>query len=143
MLYVSGGDFRIYGRICGGEVWLQASGIPWRAYRLLEDDDTPEYGKPFFLAYVAQNIPLVITLVDWEEAVSCYPADMLGGKNDREDGHNENTCAVFVYPTPESAEEGQYSSLDIYDEMLQDNPIYMISTSAQKPQTFLKVSFLP
>ena len=102
------------------------------AYRLLEDDDTPEYGKPFFLAYVAQNIPLVITLVDWEEAVSCYPADMLGGKNDREDGHNENTCAVFVYPTPESAEEGQYSSLDIYDEMLQDNPIYMISTSETK-----------
>lgn len=99
------------------------------AYRLLEADSTPEYGTPFFLAYVAQGIPLVVTLIDWEEAVSCYPPDMLGGKNDREDGHNEDTCAVFVYPTQESAEEGNYSSLAVYDELLAQNPIYMFSTS--------------
>lgn len=99
------------------------------AYRLLEMDSTPEYGSPFFLAYVAQNTPLVITLIDWDEAISCYPPDMLGGKNDREDGHNEDTCAIFVYPTPESADERKYSSLAVYDDLLQDNPIYMLSTS--------------
>lgn len=102
------------------------------ANRLLEDESVPEYGEPYFLAYVAQNIPLVITLIAWEDAVSCYPEDMLGGKNDREDGHNEDTCAIFVYPTQKSAEEGQYSSLAVYDEMLQDNPIYMLSTSETK-----------
>ncbi|MCI8862610.1 MAG: DUF4026 domain-containing protein [Lachnospiraceae bacterium] len=102
------------------------------ANRLLEDESVPEYGEPYFLAYVAQNIPLVITLIAWEDAVSCYPEDMLGGKNDREDGHNEDTCAIFVYPTKKSVEEGQYSSLAVYDEMLQDNPIYMLSTSETK-----------
>lgn len=102
------------------------------AYRLLEEDTTPEYKEPFFLAYVAQGIPLVITLVDWEEAVSCYPPDMLGGKNDREEGHNEDTCAIFVYPNKESYEERNYSSLAVYDEPLKDNPIYMISTSETK-----------
>ena len=102
------------------------------ANRLLEADRAPEYREPFFLAYVAQNIPLVVTLIPWEEAVTCYPPDMLGGKNDRENGHNEDTCAIFVYPTQKSVEDGQYSSLAVYDELLQDNPIYMLSTSETK-----------
>lgn len=99
------------------------------ACRLLDEEKTPEYKEPFFLAYVAQGIPLVVTLVDWEEAVSCYPPDMLGGKKDREEGHNEDTCAIFVYPNQESFKEGKYSSLAIYDDILKENPIYMLSTS--------------
>ena len=98
------------------------------ANRLLEHEQTPELGKPFFLAYVTQNVPLVVTLIDWDEAVDCYPSDMLGGREDREKGHNQDTCAVFAYPSPESAKERRYSSLAIYDEMLKENPIFMIST---------------
>lgn len=99
------------------------------ALRLLDEENTPEYKAPFFLAYVDQGVPLVVTLIDWEEAISCYPPDMLGGKNDREEGHNEDTCAIFVYPNQESFEEGKYSSLAIYDDILKENPIYMLSTS--------------
>lgn len=98
------------------------------ANRLLELKQTPEFKEPFFLAYVAQNVPLVVTLVGWEEAVDCYPEDMLGGRKDRVEGHNEDTCAIFVYPSPESVDEGRYSSLAIYDDMLKENPIYLIST---------------
>lgn len=99
------------------------------ACRLLEAENIPECGEPFFLAYVTQGVPLVVTLIDWEEAVSCYPPDMLGGKNDREHGHNEDTCAVFVYPSQKSIEERNFSSLAVYDELLQGNPIYMLTTS--------------
>ncbi len=98
------------------------------ANRLLELEKTPDCGEPFFLAYLDQNTPLVVTLIDWEEAVDCYPPDMLGGRNDRKESHNQDTCGVFVYPSQKSVEEGRYSSLAIYDDMLKGNPIYMIST---------------
>lgn len=97
------------------------------ANRLLEEEEPLEFGAPFFLAYVAAGTPLVVTLIDWQEAVELYPEDMLGGKRDRQEGHNEDTCVVFVYPSQESLEEGRFSSLSIYDELLEDNPIFMIS----------------
>lgn len=97
------------------------------ANRILEDEAAPEPGSPYFLAYVAEDTPLVVTLVDWQEAVELYPPDMLGGKNDRQEAHNEDTCAIYVYPSQKSVEEGQYSSLSIYDELLKGNPIFMIS----------------
>ncbi len=97
------------------------------ANRLLEEPKPLEYGAPFFLAYVATGTPLMVTLIHWEQAVKLYPEEMLGGKNDRQEGHNEDTCVVFVYPSQESLEEGRFSSLSIYDELLQDNPIFMIS----------------
>ncbi len=99
------------------------------ALRLLDEEETPKCKEPFFLAYAAQDIPLVVTLIDWEEAVSCYPPEMLGGKKDREEGHNQDTCAIFVYPSQKSFEEGNYSSLAIYDNVLKENPIYMLSNS--------------
>lgn len=97
------------------------------ANRLLEEPKPLEYKAPFFLAYVASGIPLIVTLVYWEEAVELYPEDMLGGKEDRQESHNQDTCVVFVYPSQESLEERRFSSLSIYDELLQDNPIFMIS----------------
>ncbi len=98
------------------------------ANRLLDEEELPGCGEPYFLAYVTQDIPLVVTLIPWEEAVEHYPDHMLGGKEDRSGGHDEDSCAIFVYPSEESIEKGEYSSLAIYDELLQENPIYMITT---------------
>lgn len=97
------------------------------ANRMLEMEEPPKLGEPVYVARVTEEIPLVATLIDWEEAVSQYPEDILGGKADREDGHNENTCGLFVYPTYEAMENGEYVPLEVYDELLQNNPIYMIS----------------
>ena len=98
------------------------------ANRLLDEEEIPGCGEPFFLAYVDQEIPLIVTLIPWADAVENYPEDMTGGKADRQEGHNEDTCAIFVYPSEESIDKGQSSSLAIYDQLLQDNPIYMITT---------------
>lgn len=99
------------------------------ANRMLEMEEVPEMGEPIFVAQVTEEIPLVATLIEWEEAVSHYPEDMLGGKNDREDTHNENTCGLFVYPTYEDLEKGMYAPLAVFDELLQSNPVYMISNT--------------
>lgn len=57
-----------------------------------------------------------------------YDDDMLGGKGDRAEGHNGNTSVIFTYPSKADYEEGNYSPLSHYDEILGNNPIYWIST---------------
>lgn len=113
------------------------------ANRLLDEDELPEWEEPFFLAYAAQDIPLIVTLIPWRDAVEHYPEEMTGGKADRAEGHNDYTCAIFVYPSEESIDKGEYSSLSIYDELLQDNPIYMITTSETNRMHDLAAERLP
>lgn len=101
--------------------------IETMAGRLLELEEPLEMGEPFYLARVTDEIPMFTTLIPWQEAVEHYPEDMLGGKGDREDGHNGDTCGIFVFASPEDIENGEYAPVSIYDEFLQDNPLYMIS----------------
>ena len=114
------------------------------ANRILEDEEVPEFGSPYFLAYVA-GMPLVVTLIDWEEAVELYEPDMLGGKRDRKDGHDRDTCVVFVYPSQESADKGEFYPLDIYDKFMKENPVFMISneeTDRMRAQAVERISYL-
>lgn len=113
------------------------------ANRLLERKEPLQIGEPFFVARVSEQIPLVVTLIDWKEAISHYPEDMLGGQADREDSHNENTCGLFVYPSQEDVEKHQYAPLSIYDELLEKNPIYMISTQETERMKKLAAERLP
>lgn len=99
------------------------------ANRLLELEEPLEPKEPLYLARLTDRAALITTLVPWSEAVELYDDDMLGGKDDRAEGHNENTSAIFTYKTKEDYEEGKYSPISIYDEILEKNPIYWISTS--------------
>lgn len=115
------------------------------ANRLLENEEIPPFGSPCFLAYVAEGMPLVVTLIDWEEAVELYPAEMLGGKNDRQESHNRDTCVVFVYPSQESAEEREFCPLDIYDKYMKGNPVFLISveeTARMRALAVERISYL-
>ena len=113
------------------------------ANRLLEQKEPLQIGEPFFVARVTEQIPLVATLIDWKEAISHYPEDMLGGKADREESHNGNTCGLFVYPSYEDVEKHQYAPISIFDELLEKNPIYMISTQETERMKKLAAERLP
>ncbi len=101
--------------------------IETAANRLLEAEEPLKHKEPLYLARLSEEDYLVITLIPWEEAVKGYAADILGGRRDREESHNRNTSAVFVYPTEEDYKKKKYKPVSIYDEILKDNPIYMIS----------------
>lgn len=98
------------------------------ANRMLEMEEPLEPKEPLFLARMTEEIPMVVTLVEWQEAVEDYPEDMLGGKADREESHNENTCAIFVYTSYEDVEKQNYTPVCVFDEYMEANPLYMIST---------------
>ena len=69
------------------------------ANRLLEQEEPLQMGEPFYVARVTERIPLMATLIPWQEAIQNYPENMLGGKAEREEAHNGNTCGLFVYPS--------------------------------------------
>lgn len=98
------------------------------ANRLLDLDEELEPGEPLYLARLTDTVALMTTLVPWKEALEMYDDTMLGGIEDRSEGHNGNTCAIFTYRSKKDYEEGKYSPLSIYDEILGNNPIYWIST---------------
>ena len=96
------------------------------ASRLLESDAVKPK-QPMFLGRLSEDVDLVITLVPWEEAVTHYKEDLLGGKADRKESHNGNTCCIFLYPDEEHFKRGEYRPVSIYDDLLADNPLYMLS----------------
>lgn len=98
------------------------------ANRMLEMDKPLEAEEPLLLARLSEDISLIAVFVDWEEAVDFYDEEMLGGKKDRKESHNQNTSAVFVYQSQEDYENGRISPVYIYDDILKENPIYLIST---------------
>jgi len=103
--------------------------IETMANRMLELPEPLEEGEPLYMARLSENDHLVAALLSWEHAVELYDDDMLGGKKDRRESHNENTSAIFIYPSEEDFENGKLSPVSIYNKLLADNPIYMLSTA--------------
>lgn len=101
--------------------------IETMASRMLELEEELEEYEPFYVAMVAEGIPLITTLVDWKEAVDQYEDDIQGSLRDRQDSHNENTSAIFCYLSPEDIENNEYSEIQEYDDLLGENPLYMLS----------------
>lgn len=98
------------------------------ANRMMEMDEPLEEGEPLYLARLSQEVHLVTTHINWKHAVEYFDEAMLGGKCDREESHNGNTSVIFAYPNQEAFEEGHLSSVQVYDELLENNPVYLIST---------------
>ena len=113
------------------------------ANRLLEEEEPLEPGEPLYLARLTDETALVTTLVPWQDAVGFYDEDLLGGREDREESHNGDTSAVFVYPTFEDFEAGNIAPVRIFDEILAGNPIYMISSQETRRMKALATERLP
>ena len=97
------------------------------ANRMLELNEPLEEGEPLYLAQLSEEVHLVTTRIGWNHAVKYFDENLLGGLCDREEGHNGNTSVIFAYPTQEAFEQGQLSSVRVYDDFLKDNPIYLVS----------------
>ncbi|MBP3413861.1 MAG: DUF4026 domain-containing protein [Clostridia bacterium] len=99
------------------------------AGRCIDDCSDLKSKEPLFVGDLNDNVTLVCTTVPWNEALCGFDKDVLGGINDRGDSHNTRSSVIFVYPTKKDADKKRYSKLSIYDGVMKDNPIYMISTA--------------
>lgn len=97
------------------------------AKRLLDMDEVIAPKEHLYLAMVTNEIPLMVTLVHWSEAIENYKRNILGGKRDRDEGHSGNTCCIFCYTSPDNLENKKYEPVMVYDKYLAANPIYMLT----------------
>lgn len=97
------------------------------AKRLLDMDEKLPLKEHLYLAMVTNEIPLMVTLVHWREAIENYKKNILGGKRDRDEAHSGNTCCIFCYTSPDNLEKKKYEPVMVYDELLSGNPLYMLT----------------
>ncbi|MGN0348436.1 MAG: DUF4026 domain-containing protein [Roseburia sp.] len=118
--------------------------IEGMASRLLELDEPLSEKEPLFLAQLGE-IPLMAALLSWEKAIRFYDEDLLGGSADREDGHNHDTSCIFTYLSEEDYEKGILSLVSVYNDILGQNPVYMLSireTERMKALAMERISYV-
>ncbi len=100
------------------------------ASRLIENPDSFDDGNVMFVAKFCNNQPLVVTWVPWQKIIEIIEDGKLGGAEDRteETGHNGYTGSLVVFESPEDINNGNYSHLSVFNELLANNPMFMISS---------------
>lgn len=83
--------------------------------------------EPNFIASLSGGRAIVATWIEWERAISHYNPDMVGGLNDRKDGHNENTGCLFLYLNEEDYEKGEFVPLSSLPKEDFENPLIMVT----------------
>lgn len=120
------------------------------AIRMIENEETPNLYEPVFLAWLTDKIAFVATLVTWNTGLKYYTDVSLGRSEDRDEYHSEGTAVIMVYPEPDDADEEKPEKIQIFDEYLAANPMFMISSSetarmrsmAHERIEYLKKAFL-
>ena len=115
------------------------------AYRMLESEEGINPGDAVFVGRGGGQY-IVCTAVDWKEAIKFYPEATVGNEDDREDGwHGEDTCVLMMYTCPDDEANNEYTKIQEYRELLEDNPVFMLSnaeTARMKSLAIERVPFL-
>ena len=112
------------------------------AYRMLDDDEPIEPGKGIFLAEAA-GAEMVATAVDWKEALNYYPGAVIGTEEDRDEYHGEDSYVLMMYKTPEDEEKKRYTPVQFFNDIIQQNPLYMISNEETARMRNLAIERVP
>ena len=113
------------------------------ALRMLESDEPIEPGEGVFIGQAAGKV-LTLTAVDWKEALEFYPDVTLGTEEDRNDEvHNEDTYVLMIYRNSHEEENKIYTPVQDFNQFLNQNPMYMFSTSETKRMSALAIERIP
>ncbi len=80
-----------------------------------------------YVGILSNRHPIVVTYLSWTKALSYYDKDVLGGKKDREEGHNSKTSVIFLYKSEEDEKNRKLGNVTDYNDLWGDNPIFFIS----------------
>lgn len=80
-----------------------------------------------YIGVLTNGQPIVATCVPWTAAIKEYKKLILGGANDRQNGHNSKTSPIFLYQSEEDEAAGKLSKVSEYNLAWGDNPMFFIS----------------
>ncbi len=129
-----------------GEVWLHTHGLARCGITELEilNSDTENYNNHYYVisTYAGRLLDksvapdeealigrfsngdaVAVKGLVWTEALAKYPRIAFGGAKDRQDSHNGLTSVIFI-----CEDNGLLSPVDEYNDLLNDNPLFFIST---------------
>lgn len=89
--------------------------------------ELPDEGEPIFVAALPAGGALVLTWVDWSEAVKWYPAEMIGGVQDRLMDHNEDIGALYAYPNQKDYVEKNFVPICDLPANWLESPVLMVT----------------
>ncbi len=81
----------------------------------------------YFIGYVNENIPLLVTLKPWVDGLKEYPNIDLGGPVDRKMEHNTNFSIIFTYESEDNMKNNIYDKINIYDDLWDDEQLFFIT----------------
>lgn len=95
------------------------------AKRIISDNTFINEEEAFWIGRMNNGDSIVATWIDYNEALKMYKRDMVGGFNDRKEGHNENTGIVYLYLTEEDFNNKEYKHVSEVNEYISDNMLMM------------------
>ena len=90
-----------------------------------------------FLGEFFDGEPIVATTLHWNEGITRYPSDILGGPNDRVDSHNTNSKVILLFASEEDANNAKYTKPSEIEEKLIENPLYYYTNEQTDHMKFM------
>ena len=91
----------------------------------------------YFIGCVNGEIPLTVTLIPWVNALKEYEGIDLGGPQDRMVEHNSKYSVIFTYENNEEVEKDNYSKINIFDGMWDEEPVFLFTSEETKRMSSL------
>ena len=97
------------------------------ASRLIDEPEALVDGGVMYVALLCNNQPLMATWVPWQQAMGMVKKGTNGGPQNRggDHGHDGYTGCIYVYQSPDDMDNEKYSPLSVYDNLLDQNPMFM------------------
>ncbi len=109
------------------------------AQRIISEGEFIEEFQPMYIARVSDDDIIVATWISYERALKQYPATILGGADDRIDGHNSNTGVVYLYLSQSDCDNKKLTHVSHFNELLAANPMQMLTSEETKRMKTLAI----
>lgn len=109
------------------------------AQRIISDGKFIEEFEPMYVARVSDNDAIVVTWITFERALKQYPKNILGGADDRIDGHNSDTGVVYLYLSENDCDNKKLTHISHFNKLLAENPMQMLTSEETKRMKALAI----
>lgn len=87
--------------------------------------------EPQLVAHLANDTPLITTLVPWPEAVKYYSKlqgdNFTGAARDRNIDHNSESYAIFCYENYQNYKNHDFKPLSVYSDQINDDTVVLLT----------------
>mgnify|MGYP000257048256 FL=1 len=90
---------------------------------MISEGSLPPTKENLHFGWLDNHQPIMITWVSWEEGLKSYKKNILGGAEDRDEAHNQNTSIIFIYHSEKAYEKQKYSLITSIKESAMENPL--------------------